>query len=440
MKLIHKLPVFLLLILPLTLSGQKRWTLEECIRYAWENNLKIKQQELAIEQGKNNVVQAKYAFAPTVSGSISHNMNWGVSSNVQILERTTNLSQSTGMSVRASVDIYEGNKKVNELKDKEVNYEIAMQNAIKMKNDISLEISRSFLQVLLSRDILASAKSSLSSVQAQADRSKKLVDAGSQAYGPYLEITAQLAREKVQVVNAENQLRANLLSLKQLLDLPGDNDFDITVPSVNLDNLSFMGESVDNVYTAALGLPQIKSSELSYSSSKLQLKLAQGRHLPTLSISAGYGTNANFSDKLKDPFVQQLKDNRNPSVGFSLSVPIFTAFSIKTGVKNAKLGIIKSEIDLKNTQQALYKEIQQVVNDASSQYAQMKASAENVKAMEESFRYVQQKFDVGAANATDYTVAKTNLFKAQSDLLQSKYQLLFQMKVLDFYKGKPISL
>jgi outer membrane protein len=126
-------------------------------------------------------------------------------------------------------------------------------------------------------DILASAKSSLSSVQAQADRSKKLVDAGSQAYGPYLEITAQLAREKVQVVNAENQLRANLLSLKQLLDLPGDNDFDIAVPSVNLDNLSFMGESVENIYTAALGLPQIKSAELSHTSSKIQLKLAQGR-------------------------------------------------------------------------------------------------------------------------------------------------------------------
>lgn len=439
MKLIHKLPVFLLLILPLTLSGQKRWTLEECIRYAWENNLRIKQQVLAIEQSKNNAVQAKYAFAPTVSGSISHNMNWGRSVNMQTLEIIENkLSQSSGMSVRASVDIFEGNNKVNDLKNKEVFYEIAMQNAIKMKNDISLEISRSFLQVLLSRDILASAKSSLSSVQAQADRSKKLVDAGSQAYGPYLEITAQLAREKVQVVNAENQLRANLLSLKQLLDLPGDNDFDIAVPSVNLDNLSFMGESVENIYTAALGLPQIKSAELSHTSSKIQLKLAQGRHLPTLSFSAGYGTN--YSDSRSDAFFQQLKDNRNPSIGFSLSVPIFTSFSIKTGVKNAKLDIIKYEIDLKNTQQALYKEIQQVVNDASSQYAQMKASAENVKAMEESFRYVQQKFDVGAANATDYTVAKTNLFKAQSDLLQSKYQLLFQMKVLDFYKGKPISL
>jgi len=180
--------------------------------------------------------------------------------------------------------------------------------------------------------------------------------------------------------------------------------------------------------------------------SNIQLNIAKGKALPTLSLSAGFGSY--FSDPVQRSagsnqpisFFEQFKDNRNPSVGIDLSIPIFSSYLIRTGIKNAKLSVQKAEIDLRSTQQLLYKEIQQASNDALASYQRYMASETNVRAMEESFRYVHERFELGVLNATDYTVARSNLFKARSDYYQSKYQYVFQLKILDFYRGVPISL
>jgi outer membrane protein len=253
-----------------------------------------------------------------------------------------------------------------------------------------------------------------------------------------LEIEAQLAAESVQVVNAKNQLKSVLLSLVQLLDLENTNDFDIQDVNVDFMIQGFSGESVDNLYQLSQSLPQIISAELKLKNSDIQLSLAKGRAFPVLSFSAGYGTY--YSDSRDQPFMDQFNENRNPSMGFGLSIPIFNNSQTKTAIKNAKLGVRSSQIEVKSKRQMLYKEIQQANNDAFAYYERYLASERNVTAMQESFRYVQQKFDVGALNATDYSVAKANLFKAQSEFFQSKYQYVFQLKILDFYKGKPISL
>ena len=160
--------------------------------------------------------------------------------------------------------------------------------------------------------------------------------------------------------------------------------------------------------------------------------------MPSVSFSAGYGSY--YADSREQSFFDQFNENRNPSLGFGLNIPIFNNYQVKTAVKNARLGVRSAEIEMKSRQQMLFKEIQQAVNDASAYYQRYLASGQNVKAMEESFRYVQQKFDIGILNATDYTVAKANLFKAQSEYYQTKYQYVFQLKIIDFYKGIPISL
>ena len=136
----------------------------------------------------------------------------------------------------------------------------------------------------------------------------------------------------------------------------------------------------------------------------------------------------------------QFNENRNPSLSFGLSIPVFNSWRTNTAIRNARIEVKKSDINVKSQEQLLYKEIQQAANDAHSFFARFKATEDNVKAMQESFRYVQQKFDVGTLNATDYTVAKANLFKSQSDFYQAKYQYIFQLKILDFYKGNPITL
>lgn len=439
MKKYYKLPFILLLFFPALLSAQKSWSLEECIRYAWENNLQIKQQELAVEQGQNNLYQAKLNYLPSVNASISQSMNWGRSVNMQDLEIIENkLSQSTSASARAAVNLFEGFIKTNEVKSSAVQLEISRSEVEKLRNDISVEIARSYLQILLSKEILNTAKQSITSAQEQVERTGKLVDAGSVAYSSLLEVQSQLASEKVQVINAQNQLRTSLLSLKQLLDLEGNSEFDVEQIDVDFLVKEYAPESVEELYRISQSLPQVKVAELNLENSGLQLAIAKGRLYPSISFSAGYGSY--YSDSRSQGFFDQFNENRNPSLGFGLNIPIFSNYRVKTNVKNAKLLVTRSQIEYKSRLQLLYKEIQLAGNEALSFYEKYKASEQNVKAIEESFRYVQQKFDVGVLNATDYTVAKTNLFRAKSDYYQSKYQYVFQLKILDFYKGKPISL
>jgi len=439
MKIYYKLPILLLMLVPLALSAQKRWSLEECIKYAWDNNLTIKQQEIAVEQSENNVLQSKLQYIPSFSASLSHSMNWGRSVNMQDLQIIENkLSQSTSASLRASINLFEGFQKDNDLKSKKVLQEMSVQEVLRIKNMISVQISSAYLQILLAKEILQTAKQSMESVKQQAERTGKLVNAGSVAYSSLLEVESQLATEKVQLVNAQNQVNNSLLALSQLLDLTRETDFDIDGPNVDSLIKPLTGESVDQLYDLSKTLPQIKSAKLNFVNSNLQLALAKGSSYPSLSFSAGYGSY--YSDSKDVNFMDQFNDNRNPSISFGLSIPIFNSWQINTSIKNARLGVRRAEIEVRNAEQVLYKEIQQANSDAMAYYERYQASSQNVKAMTESFRYVQQKFDLGVLNATDFTVAKANLFKAQSEFYQSKYQYVFQLKILDFYKGIPITL
>jgi len=430
----------LLLLTPLSLQAQERWSLQRCIEYAWENNLNIKQQELNIEQSENNLAQSKLNYIPSVSASANHSMNWGRSVNMNDLQIIENkLSQNTSASARASINLFEGFLKGNEIKSNSVIRDISVKETDRLKNNISIEIARSYLQILLSKEIVKSATESLNSVDAQVERTKKMVEQGSVAYSSLLEMEAQLASERVQLVNANNQLSTTLLTLKQLLDLENSVvNFDIEEINVDLLAKVFHEEEIDILFESSSNLPQIKISELNLQNSNIQLDIAKGRAMPVLSFSAGYGSS--FSDARDKTFFEQFKDNRNPSITLGLSVPIFSNYRIRTGIKNAKIAVQKAEIDVRSSRQLLYKEIQQVNNDARASYEKYMASETNVTAMEESFRYVHERFELGILNATDYTVARTNLFRARSDYYQSKYQYVFQLKILDFYRGVPISL
>lgn len=441
MKRLLILPVFILILIPTVLTAQtKLWSLEECIRYAWDNNLRIKQQELAVEQSENNLLQSKLSYLPSLNASVSHSMNWGRSVNMNDLQIIENqLSQNTSASASLAVTLFEGMVKNNNLKSMGVLREIARQEISRIRNDISIEIARGYLQVLLAREILNSAGASMESTKEQVERTKKFVDAGGQAYSALLEIEAQYATEQVQFTNAQNQVSSALLSLKQLLDLSSENAFDIAMPGSALTSITeFREESVEELFNSSLDLPQIKGAKLNLDNSNLQLAIARGQAYPSLTFRAGYGSY--YADSREISFMDQFNENRNPSISFGINIPIFNSWRTNTGIKNARLGVRSSEISVKSGEQILYKEIQQAVNDAHSYFARYKATERNVKAMEESFRYVQQKFDLGVLNGTDYTVAKNNLFRSQSDYYQAKYQFIFQQKILDFYKGKPISL
>ncbi|MFY9116761.1 MAG: TolC family protein [Bacteroidales bacterium] len=456
-----------LLLFPVYLQAQEEWTLEECIRYAWENNLTIKQQELGVQQSENLHFQSKMAFTPSLSARINENINWGQSVDLSTLTILNHVrSSNTGVGIYSDMDLFTGLQKYHTVKQEKSKWQIAIEEVHKLKNDISIEITRSYLNVLLAGEILQAALQSRESVAEQRNRTKKLVDAGGQPLSALLEIESQLATEELQVVEAQNNLRTYYLVLKQLLDIPAASDFRIHIPED--DDLPHMEPvSVEEMYYTSLALPQIKKTEYGLEQRKQELAIAQGGRYPRLSLTVGYASFYSDANRKKkeDPvpdengddnsgggglgdlfgqtsagFWEQMKKNNNPSIGLSMTIPIFTRWQINTNVKNAKLGVEMAELEMENAKQLLMKEVQQAANDATSTSLRVQAAQKNMMAMEESFRYVQQKFDIGMLNGTDYVVSKTNLFKAKSNYIQAKFEHVFKLKILDFYKGIPITL
>ncbi len=428
------------LLVPTGLWAQNPWTLEQCINYAWENNISIKQQKLTAEQYKNLYQQSKLNFIPSISAGASYGLSWGRSVNMNDLEIVENqLSQSFNPSVRASVNLFEGLQKFNTVAKNSADYNAVLQDVENVRNKISMEIARAFLQVLLAEEVLSTAEKSRESVSQQLELTRKLVAAGSQPYSTLLEIDAQLGAEEIQFVNARNQVDLSYLALRQLLDINPGADFTITAPVIEVDPLQRVNV-VSDVYGQAQALPQIRSAALRKESAQYALAIARGRYWPTISFSASYGTYFSDPHSNNDDFWKQLGDNRSPALSFGINIPIFQNWNIVTGAKNAKLSLRMAELEENWAHQTLYKEIQQAVADATAAYNRYKASQQTVTSMQESFRYTQQKFEVGLVQATDYTVSKNNLFKAESEMLQAKYQYVFQLKIIDFYKGIPITL
>ncbi|MDR0582244.1 MAG: TolC family protein [Prevotellaceae bacterium] len=425
---------------PACLPAQTAWTLEQCINYGLENNPQLKQQTLTAEQSANLWRQSKLDFLPSLSARASYNMSWGRSVDLQNLQIFENqLTQSFGPSINASVSLFEGLQKVNTMKRYRADYQAAVLETEQMRNTIALEITRAFLQVLLAKEVLVTAEKSRESVIRQHELTRKLVAAGSQPYSTLLEMEAQLASEEVQFITARNNVDLAFLSLQQLINLHLGSDFEIVAPVIDVD-VTQRQEVIKSLYATAVRLPQIRTSEFRMESARHALAIAKGRYWPTLSLSVSYGSYFTHTDRDSVGFGQQLRDKRSPSLNFGLSIPLFQNWSIVTGAKNAKLNLRIAELELDRKHQQLYKEIQQAVADASAAYSRYKANEQTVAAMQESFRYTQEKFDVGLVNATDYTIAKNNLFKAESDRLQAKYQYVFQTKIIDFYKGIPITL
>ncbi len=455
----------LVVFLPLSGYAQKTWTLEECIKYAWENNLSIKQQELGVTQSENTHFQSKMALAPSLNARVTENVNWGQSVDLSTLTLLNHVrSSNTGVGVYADVDLFTGLQKLNTIKQEKAKLQLAVQEVQKLRNEISIEITRSYLNVLLANEVLQTARQSRESVAQQCARSKQLVEAGSQPLSSLLEVESQLATEELQVVDAENNVRTYMLNLKQLLDLSMDTDFQIAFPEIgNLDQMEPV--SVEEMYYISQQLPQIKKTEFNLEQRKYELAIAKGGRSPKLSLTMSYssfysdaGKKSSDDNGDTDPesgntggigdifggssagFWDQMKNNNNPSIGLTFTLPVFNQWQVNTNIKNAKLAYQAAELEMKNAQQVLLKEVQQAANDATSTWLRCQASERNVTAMQESFRYVQEKFDLGLLNGTDYTVSKTNLFQAQSKYIQSKYEHVFKLKILDFYKGNPITL
>jgi outer membrane protein len=323
-----------------------------------------------------------------------------------------------------------------------------------IRNNISLTVALDYLQILLNKELVASTGNQLSITRQQIEKTKKMVDAGSVARGNLLQIEAQAAQEELQLITLKNQLDISYLNLTQLLELKTPEGFEISIPDIRVDTNSVIDGNIEGIFEAAVGTrPEIKSSEFQLISSEYDLKIARGSRSPQLSFNHSFSTGySSIRQKLlgidpvegplygKYSFADQVNDNINYGLGFSLSVPILNGWQVNKNISNSKLMIRNSQMTLEGTKKQLYKNIQQAYADASSSLKKYRASMKAVVSMEESFRYTEQKFNVGMVTPVDYNAAKSQLLSAQSDMAQAKYEFVFKTKVLDFYKGLPLSL
>ena len=427
------------------------WTLEQCIRYALENNLSVKSQDLGLKVQENNYKASKYGLLPSVSADASQSTTFGRAldqTQYKYVDQTVNY---TNGSINANLVLFDGLQKQNTIRKNRYDFLAATSEFEKLKNDISLNITAAYLQILLDEELCRVNENQLALTREQVDQTRKLVDAGKVVQGNLLDIQAQEAAEELQVVNSRNTLDLAKLQLIQLLDLK-DTSFRVVLPDLNGFEIASVVSDLNAVYPVAeANLPQIKSAQFKAESAKTAIRIAQGQHYPQLSFSASYGSSySDIRERIriengapiteKYPFLDQMKDNKNVGIYFRLSIPIFSGFSTRFNISNSKANYQRAMIALQVEKNTLYKEIQQASSDAVASYKRFAASSKSVETLSLSFKYTQDRFNLGLINSLEYNTAKNKLAKAQSDLLQARYEYIFKSKILDFYKGNPIKL
>jgi outer membrane protein len=447
------------------------WTMEQCVNYAWSHNLQVKQAQLNEEIAKNNLLQSKANVLPSITGFASRTFNYGLSINPFTNTFANSEVTEDDYALSGSLTIFGGLQNLNTIKQNNLNYEASGYDLQTNKNNIALNIAQDYLQVLLDKELLSEAQQQQAVSQQEVDRTQKLYDAGSVAKSNLLDIESQESNDEVNAINAQNSLDVASLSLAQLLDMDSVSAFSIATPEISIPE----NPNLDNpemVYTKALtNQPDVKSAEVKWESSVRSADVAKGGLYPKLvlsgSVGTGYstantsivGTNVSSVDTIHTtitgvdvlypnysyvtkivPYSKQLDNNVNKSFGFRLTIPIFNGLQANIAAQNAKLTEQNAYYTYQTAQLNLHKTIQQAYADAYGALKKYHAEERAVESLKESFNYAQSKFDVGMATSLDYNTAKTNLARAESDLLQAKYNYVFKVKVLDFYEGKPLKL
>ncbi|HWR99157.1 MAG TPA: TolC family protein [Prolixibacteraceae bacterium] len=443
-RTIFTLAYLLLLALFATLHAQELWTLDSCISYAHKNNIQIKQSQLNTQYQENVLKEKKNSRLPDLNAQVSQNLNYGRSLTYLNTYKNVNSAQ-TDFGIGTQVNVFQGMQINNAIKKSDLDLKASMEDLSKAKDDLSLNIASTFLEILFSKELVKVAEDQLDITNQQLKQSQEKVNAGSLASGALLDIEAQAAREELNLVDAKSQLLLSKLKLAQMLELVYTEQFDVEIPALPEVNAQASVSASQDIYQIALKQrPEIKGAEYRFQSTAMQLKMAKGVYYPTLTFYANYYNlyNNQYSD-LNDndiSFSDQLSNNQRKGLGLRMNIPIFNRMQTKLQVNNAKIQMENTQLELEGTKKVLMQEIESAQTTAITSFNRFKSTEKAVVSMKEAFRYSEEKFNVGMVNAVEYNTAKTTLLKASSELLRAKYEFIFKSKILDFYRGIPITL
>lgn len=473
----------LFLFIPFFAHSQqvRELSLEECIAIAVENNLTVRSSEFNLQSAHVNLSQAQAQRLPSINLSGSYGTNWGRS-----IDPTTNqfISQqitSNGVAGSASLPIVSGLQLSNSIKQSRIDVKASEADLQKARNDVSLSIATIYLNVIFNQELVENARFQLESSRQQLDRTAKLVASGALPISNELQLQSQVATNEVTLVSAENSLDLALLDLKQAMLLSPGEEVAIVVPELSIDQALVEDDNVEDIYREALTTqPEIESADLSVESAKIGVSVSRGSMYPSLSLNGAFSTN--YSNAVTELFVpdgtftetdvltetlletdednpvpivqreilvngtfedygvwDQYENNLSKSLSFGLSVPILNGLSARSNLQRSKISLQQSEINATQQRNTLYQTIETSYRNAVAAAKTFDASQKQVASLEETFRSVENQYNNGAANFTDYQVALNNLFQAKTDLSRAKYDFVFRQKILEFYQGKPLS-
>ncbi|MDN5200062.1 TolC family protein [Fulvivirgaceae bacterium BMA10] len=460
-------------------GGKKVWTLQECIEHSLKDNLSIQQSKLTVEENKAFLKQARGNMLPNLNAGGNYGYNWGrgidPTENTFVNERIT----FSGFSASSNMTLFGGFQVRNGIKQSNLDLEASELDLKTSENRTILNVATFYLNVIFNQELLNNAKTQLESTNTQLSRTEKLVEAGSLPLSNLLDLKSQQASNEANVISSENALTLSLLNLKQLLQIPASDPFEIEIPNLDAPSALLLSKSANQIYDyAEANQPEIQSANLKIESADYGAKIAKGGLYPSLSLSGSISTN--YSDAAVE-FVpdgtfsvepeQRLQGNLtgNPSatidlfsvspngniqdvsasdqfdrnlsqrLTFNLQIPIFNRLQTSTAIQRANIAKQRAEVNAIQEKQTLRQTIEQAYNDALASAKSYEASLKQVEALEESFRMAQQQYDNGVINFVDFQIAQNNMFQAKSDLVRNKFDFIFKTKVLDFYQGNPIN-
>ncbi len=423
------------------LAQKTTWSLDDCLAYALDKNIQIQKADLNTGRNKLNAAQAENNLLPTLNGSVHQSFSAGKSADAVTGEwKKMSGSNSSSFGLSSSLSLYTGKKLANKIRQANLGLESSRYYSETIRESVSLNILNAFLQVLYSEESVKNNERQIEATAEQLALAQERLDLGSISTSDYLQIKSELASEKLTLANSRNQLTMAKINLEQLMELPVMENFEVLAPG--LDSLLSRNEQPDagEVYNLALKIkPQVKNAELTKESAKLDVEIARADLLPSLSLEAGLSSG--YSSVLNGfSYFNQVYNKITPSAGISLSIPIFQKKQVKTNISLAQISVADAELDEINTRNELRKSIEQACTDVTSARTEYAASLEQFMAQQESNQVATEKYRNGMMNSVDYLFEKNNLIQSESQLLQSKYNLIFCYKVVDFYKGIPITL
>ena len=453
MKKVIWLILFSLSTFHLSLNAQsKKWSLDDCVKYALSHNISIQQTELDSKIATIDKKQAFGNFLPSVNASASHSWNIGLNQDITtgILQNKT--TQFTSASGTVGIDIYKGLQNQNTLRRTNLSIIASQYQLVKMKEDVALNVANAYLQVLFNVENLKVQKAQLEIDKIQHSRTQELVNVGTIPRGDLMDSKATLASDNQRVIAADNLLLISKLSLAQLLQLDDFVNFDIVEESDLTTDNSILIQSPEAILTVAKEKrTELKIAETNLAIAEKNIAIARGSFQPTLRGFYNYNTRISYADiALRDssgsvigvlgapPFFQQFNDNKGQSFGMQLNIPVLNGFTVKNNVERSKVNFEKSKIALEQQNLDLERNVYIAFTDAKGALKSYESSLETLEARQESFRYAKEKHDVGLMNSFEFSQSQTLLSNAQSEVLRTKYDYIFKIKILEFYFGIPI--